>query len=68
MTGTVQSTRNVAATAGTITFGGLGAEQSQLDLVEAGGWDEAKRAGVVRLEGKDYVVADGDVVVFRFNV
>lgn len=38
------------------------------DVVDAGGWDDAKRAGVVRLEGKDYVVADGDVMVFRFNV
>ena len=37
-------------------------------VVAAGGWDEAKRAGDVRLEGKDYVVADGDVMVFRFNV
>ena len=28
----------------------------------------AKAAGKVRLEGKDYVMADGDVVEFRFNV
>jgi ribosome-binding ATPase YchF (GTP1/OBG family) len=28
----------------------------------------AKEAGVLRLEGKDYVVKDGDVIVFRFNV
>jgi len=38
------------------------------DVVAAGGWDEAKKAGSVRLEAKDYVVADGDVMVFRFNV
>ena len=29
---------------------------------------EAKKKGVLRLEGKDYVVRDGDVVHFRFNV
>ncbi len=29
---------------------------------------EAKAAGKVRMEGKDYVMADGDVVEFRFNV
>jgi ribosome-binding ATPase YchF (GTP1/OBG family) len=29
---------------------------------------EAKKAGKVRLEGKDYVVKDGDIVNFRFNV
>ena len=38
------------------------------DLVEAGSMQAAKAAGKVRLEGKDYVMADGDVVEFRFNV
>ena len=38
------------------------------DLVAAGGWDEAKRQGGTRLEGRDYVVRDGDVIEFRFNV
>ena len=38
------------------------------DLVEAGSMASAKSAGRVRLEGKDYVMADGDVVEFRFNV
>ncbi len=38
------------------------------DAVAAGGWDEAKKAGHMRLEGKDYVVKDGDVLVIRFNV
>eukprot|EP01051_Picozoa_sp_SAG22_P002438 SAG22_NODE_109_length_19706_cov_464.723772_3_plen_83_part_00 len=33
-------------------------------LVEHGGWAGAKSAGVVRAEGKDYLVADGDVCVF----
>jgi hypothetical protein len=38
------------------------------DLVEAGSMQNAKAKGKVRLEGKDYVMADGDVVEFRFNV
>jgi GTP-binding protein YchF len=37
-------------------------------LVEAGSMAEAKSRGWVRMEGKDYVMADGDVVEFRFNV
>jgi ribosome-binding ATPase YchF (GTP1/OBG family) len=36
------------------------------DLVEAGSMAAAKSAGKVRMEGKDYVMADGDVVEFRF--
>ncbi|MGH3735649.1 MAG: redox-regulated ATPase YchF [Micromonosporaceae bacterium] len=38
------------------------------DLVDAGSMAEAKARGKVRVEGKDYVMADGDVVEFRFNV
>jgi GTP-binding protein YchF len=38
------------------------------DLVAAGSMAAAKSAGKVRIEGKDYVMADGDVVEFRFNV
>ena len=38
------------------------------DLVRLGGMQQAKAAGKVRLEGKDYVMADGDVVEFRFAV
>jgi GTP-binding protein YchF len=38
------------------------------DLVETGSMAAAKSAGKVRMEGKDYVMADGDVVEFRFNV
>jgi len=38
------------------------------DLVEAGSMAEAKARGKVRIEGKDYVMSDGDVVEFRFNV
>ncbi len=41
---------------------------SYADLVEAGSMASAKAAGKVRMEGKDYVMADGDVVEFRFNV
>jgi GTP-binding protein YchF len=38
------------------------------ELMAAGSMAAAKAAGKVRLEGKDYVMADGDVVEFRFNV
>ncbi len=38
------------------------------DLIDAGSMTEAKHRGKVRMEGKDYVMADGDVVEFRFNV
>ncbi|ADQ04930.1 GTP-binding protein YchF [Caldicellulosiruptor owensensis OL] len=37
-------------------------------LVECGGFAQAKEKGFVRSEGKDYVMQDGDVVIFRFNV
>ncbi|MGP9538884.1 redox-regulated ATPase YchF [Brachybacterium sp. AOP43-C2-M15] len=37
-------------------------------LMEAGSMAEAKAKGWVRMEGKDYVMRDGDVVEFRFNV
>jgi hypothetical protein len=38
------------------------------DLMAAGSMAAAKAAGKVRIEGKDYVMQDGDVVEFRFNV
>ena len=38
------------------------------DLVEAGSFVKAKEKGKVRMEGKEYVVCDGDVILFRFNV
>jgi len=38
------------------------------DLVRAGSYSAAKDAGLVRLEGKEYIVKDGDVILFRFNV
>ena len=38
------------------------------DLIAAGSMLAAKAKGKVRLEGKDYVMHDGDVVEFRFNV
>jgi len=37
------------------------------DLLAAGSMAEAKAAGKVRMEGKEYVMSDGDVVEFRFN-
>ena len=38
------------------------------DLVEAGSMGHAREKGKVRLEGKEYIVQDGDVIHFRFNV
>jgi GTP-binding protein YchF len=38
------------------------------DFIANGGWKGAKEKGVVRSEGKEYVVRDGDVMLFRFNV
>ena len=38
------------------------------DFVGCGGEQRAKEAGKMRLEGRDYVVRDGDVIYFRFNV
>jgi GTP-binding protein YchF len=38
------------------------------NLVECGNYNAAKEKGLVRSEGKEYVVQDGDVVLFRFNV
>lgn len=36
------------------------------DLVEAGSWPEAEKLGKVRIEGRDYIMRDGEVVEFRF--
>ena len=36
------------------------------DFIAAGSWAAAREKGVARLEGKDYVVQDGDVMLFRF--
>ena len=38
------------------------------DLLECGSYAAAKEKGLVGIEGKDYVVKDGDVILFRFNV
>ena len=38
------------------------------DLLDCGTYAKAKEKGLVGLEGKDYVVKDGDVILFRFNV
>ena len=38
------------------------------DLVALGSFAKAREAGRLRTEGKDYVVRDGDVILFRFNV
>ena len=41
---------------------------SRNDLIACGTHAAAREKGLVRLEGKDYVVQDGDIIVFRFNV
>jgi len=37
-------------------------------FVQHGSWPAAKAAGVMRVEGKEYIVQDGDIIYFRFNV
>lgn len=41
---------------------------SYKDLVDSGSMANARDKGLIRSEGKDYVVEDGDVIVFKFNV
>lgn len=41
---------------------------SYQDLMDAGSYAEARKKGTVRLEGKDYIVQDGDILNIRFNV
>jgi ribosome-binding ATPase len=36
-------------------------------LVSAGSWQDARDHGILRTEGRDYVVEDGDVCLFRFS-
>jgi len=38
------------------------------DFIAAGSWNTAKEAGKLRLEGKEYIVKDGDIMLFRFSV
>ncbi|WP_231177752.1 redox-regulated ATPase YchF [Candidatus Absconditicoccus praedator] len=38
------------------------------DLISSGSWQKAKENGQIKLQGKDYIVQDGDVIVFKFNV
>jgi GTP-binding protein YchF len=49
--------------------GFIRAEVIQWDeLIELGSWNAARDAGKLRIEGKDYIAQDGDVMEFRFNV
>ena len=41
---------------------------SYSDLMECGSMVKAREKGLIRFEGKEYVMQDGDVVLFRFNV
>jgi ribosome-binding ATPase len=70
---TIHAGDKAATAAGTIHSdferGFIAAETiSYDDLIAAGSMAKAREAGRVRLEGKDYVVRDGDVISFRFNV
>jgi GTP-binding protein YchF len=70
---TIHAGDKAATAAGTIHSdferGFIAAETiSYDDLIAAGSLAKAREAGKVRLEGKDYVVRDGDVISFRFNV
>ena len=38
------------------------------DFMKCGSFNEAKTKGAFRLEGKEYIVQDGDIMTFRFNV
>ncbi|HEX9755238.1 MAG TPA: redox-regulated ATPase YchF [Gemmatimonadales bacterium] len=38
------------------------------EFVRAGGWKQARELGLIRSEGRDYVVRDGDLILFRFNI
>jgi ribosome-binding ATPase YchF (GTP1/OBG family) len=40
---------------------------SYTDLIEAGSLQQAKNSGKIRMEGKEYLMQDGDIVNFRFN-
>ncbi|GIW65282.1 MAG: ribosome-binding ATPase YchF [Candidatus Parcubacteria bacterium] len=37
------------------------------DFINCGGWNNAKQKGLVRIEGKDYILKDGDIVIVRHN-
>jgi len=70
---TIYAGDKAATTAGTIHSdferGFIAAETISCDdLIAAGSLTKAREAGKIRLEGKDYVVRDGDVILFRFNV
>jgi ribosome-binding ATPase len=70
---TIHAGDKAATAAGTIHSdferGFIAAETiSYDDLIAAGSLAKAREGGKVRLEGKDYVVRDGDVIFFRFNV
>ncbi|MGX8728131.1 MAG: DUF933 domain-containing protein, partial [Lachnospiraceae bacterium] len=38
------------------------------ELLNAGSYAAAREKGLIRIEGKEYIVRDGDVILFRFNV
>ena len=45
----------------------LGKLQNWQKLVEVGGWNNAKQKGLIRSEGKEYIVQEGDVLIIKHN-
>ena len=43
-------------------------KESYQDLIKVGSYASARDQGLMRLEGKDYIMQEGDIVNFRFNV
>lgn len=41
---------------------------SYIDLMDCKGWQECKEKGKLRTEGKDYIIEDGDIIHFKFNI
>ncbi len=69
----IESNRSAVEAAGKIhtdiARGFIRAETiSYQDLIDAGSEKQAKQEGKLRAEGKDYIVKDGDIILFRFNV
>ena len=67
---TIRKGTKAPQAAGKIHTGFIRAEVVSFDdfMACGGSMAAAKEKGVVRLEGKDYVMQDGDIVLFRFNV
>ena len=72
LTGATVQWMNVAKTIGFTAETGRGFIKAEVvnyqDLLDCGSYAGAREKGLVRMEGKEYIVQDGDVILFRFNV